>query len=70
MKIAADIARDAKIVAAFRDLTLAEYLSETLRPLVDLDLRKELLERSAEHRRLDSVLAEDREAGQEASARE
>jgi hypothetical protein len=49
VKIAADLAKDAKIVAAFRDLSLAEYLSETLRPLVAGDLKKELLERSAEH---------------------
>jgi hypothetical protein len=40
-KIDASIVRDAKIVAAYRDITLAEYLSELLRPLVARDLKAE-----------------------------
>ena len=40
-KIDAKIVRDAKIVAAYRDITLAEYLSELLRPLVARDLKGE-----------------------------
>lgn len=67
VKVAVDVARNAKIVAAFRELTLAEYLSESLRPVVERDLKKELLERSAEH--LPRV-EEEGEGGQEASASE
>lgn len=40
-KVDAQIVRDAKIVAAYRDITLAEYLSELLRPLVARDLKHE-----------------------------
>lgn len=52
VKIAIEVARDAKIVAACRQVTLADYLSETLRQCVALDLRKELVERSNEHVKL------------------
>jgi hypothetical protein len=40
VKIDAGIAYQAKIVAAYRDQTLAEYLSETLRPIVERDLQR------------------------------
>lgn len=36
-KVDAEVIRIAKTVAAFRGLTLAEYLSERLRPLVNED---------------------------------
>lgn len=39
VKIDAEIVRKVKIVAAYRDLSIAEYLSETLRPIVDQELR-------------------------------
>lgn len=58
VKIRGDVARDAKIVAAIRGLTLASYLTETLQPLVDRDLRKALQDRSSEHQKLDSETAE------------
>lgn len=54
VKIANDVARDARIVAACRQITLAEYLSESLRPCVSRDLRKELLDRSNEHQKLEA----------------
>jgi hypothetical protein len=38
VKLDAEVVRAAKIVAAFRDQSLAEYLSEKLRPLVLKDL--------------------------------
>ena len=41
VKLDADVAREAKMVAASRDQTLAEYLSELLRPLVRRDLESE-----------------------------
>jgi hypothetical protein len=40
VKIDADVARVAKIVASFKDISLAEYLTETLRPVVERDLRE------------------------------
>ena len=43
VKIDAEVARQAKIVAAFKDVSLAEFLSEALRPIVE----KELVEQSA-----------------------
>lgn len=39
VKIDADLVRDAKIVAAFEDKSLAEYLTVTLRPIIDRALR-------------------------------
>jgi hypothetical protein len=39
VKIDAEIVRKVKIVAAYRDLSIAEYLSETLRPIVERELR-------------------------------
>src|SRR4051794_38967859 len=44
VKLDADVVRNAKIVATFQDTTLAEYLSELLRPLVERDLAKHLRE--------------------------
>lgn len=37
VKIDAEVVRQAKVVAAFRGISLAEYLSETLRPTVARD---------------------------------
>ncbi len=45
-KIDAEVIRDAKIVAAYREITLAEYLSELIRPLVARDLDLEHAKRS------------------------
>jgi hypothetical protein len=39
-KLDADLVRKAKIVAAYRDVSLAEYLSEALRPIVESDHRE------------------------------
>ena len=39
VKIDAEVVRAAKIVAAHKDLSLAEYLSETLRPIVEAELK-------------------------------
>lgn len=39
-KIDAEVLRMAAIVAAYRDSSVAEYLSELLRPLVARDLRE------------------------------
>ena len=39
-KIDAEVLRMATIVAAYRDQSIAEYLSELLRPLVTRDLRE------------------------------
>lgn len=41
VKIDAEVAATAKMVAAGRDMSLAEYLSERLRPLVKDDLDAE-----------------------------
>lgn len=38
VKIDAEIARKAKIVAAHKELSLAEYVSEVLRPVVEREL--------------------------------
>jgi hypothetical protein len=40
VKIDAEVARLAKIVAAFEDKTVAEYLSESLRPIVERDVQR------------------------------
>jgi hypothetical protein len=40
-KIDAEVLRKARIVCAYRQMTLAEYLSEKLAPSVDADLRVE-----------------------------
>ena len=41
VKLDAEVARDAKIVAAYKDMSLAEYLSELIRPVVARDLESE-----------------------------
>lgn len=41
VKVDAEIARKAKIVAAYRDVSLAEYLSKALKDIVDADLKEE-----------------------------
>lgn len=38
VKLDKEVVRKARIVAAYRDITLAEYFSEKLAPLVDADL--------------------------------
>lgn len=40
VKIDADIVRKAKIVAAYKEVSLAQYLSEVLGPTVDRDLKE------------------------------
>lgn len=40
VKIEAEIARKAKTICSYRDGTVAEYLSNLLRPLVDRDFEK------------------------------
>lgn len=46
VKIDADVVAEAKMVAASQDITLAEYLSERLRPLVKADLVSEYARRN------------------------
>jgi hypothetical protein len=41
VKIDADVVRVAKIAAAYKDMSLAEYISERLRPLVAEDVDRE-----------------------------
>ena len=41
VKVDADVIRTAKIAAAYKGLSLAEYLSETLRPIVSRDVEHE-----------------------------
>jgi hypothetical protein len=41
VKIDAEVVRVAKIAAAYKDMSLAEYISERLRPLVALDVEQE-----------------------------
>jgi hypothetical protein len=40
VKIDTEVARLAKIVAAYKDVSLAEYISDTLRPIVEAHLRE------------------------------
>ena len=47
VKMDADVVAEAKMVAASRDQTLAEYLSELVRPLVRRDLQAETEKRLA-----------------------
>ena len=42
VKLDAEVARKAKMVAASQDKSLAEYISETLRPIVTRALEKTL----------------------------
>lgn len=48
VKIDADLARKAKIIAEMRDDTSAEYLSKLLRPLIERDWQKTLKEMAQE----------------------
>lgn len=48
VKLDAELVKNARVIAAFRELSLAEYLSEALRPIVQRDFRKEILERSGD----------------------
>ena len=52
-KIDKEVLRLARIVAAYRDITIAEYISERLRPLVQQDL--------ADHARLQAAAKGDLE---------
>lgn len=49
-KIDAAVLRDARLVAGYRGITIAEYLSEVLAPIVEKDLIKEQ-EKDMERRR-------------------
>jgi hypothetical protein len=42
VKLDAQVAKEAKMVAAARGITLAEYISEILRPIVHRDLQAEM----------------------------
>lgn len=44
-KIDAEVLADAKVVAAFRGVSVAEYLSDILRPAVSKDLDAEMAKR-------------------------
>jgi hypothetical protein len=46
VKVDVEVLRKAKIVAAIRDVTLAEYLSEVLRPVVERDHTKAIADES------------------------
>jgi hypothetical protein len=48
VKVGADVVRRAKIVAIDKNITLAEYLTETLRPTVDKDYAAALAKMSRE----------------------
>ena len=48
VKIDAEVVRVARIVAAYEETTLAEYLSERLRPLVQKDLEKHQRRRTSD----------------------
>jgi hypothetical protein len=41
VKVDAEVIRVAKIAAAYKGLSLAEYLSQTLRPIVSRDVENE-----------------------------
>jgi hypothetical protein len=44
VKLDADTARMAKAVAAFRDITLVEYLTSIVKPVVEADIAKHFKE--------------------------
>lgn len=46
VKVDADVVATAKMVAASREMTLAEYLSSTLAPIVQRDLESEYARRA------------------------
>jgi hypothetical protein len=45
VKMDKEVVAEAKMVASSRDQTLAEYLSELIRPLVQRDLAQEMMRR-------------------------
>jgi hypothetical protein len=45
VRLADDVAADAKVVASIRNVSMAEYLSDTLRPLLKRALTEELRKR-------------------------
>lgn len=48
VKVGADVIRKAKVVALGKNITLAEYLTERLRPLVDADYVAEVAKMAKE----------------------
>jgi hypothetical protein len=44
-KVDAQVVADAKVIAAFRGIPLAEYLTDVLRPIVKRDLEAEMAKR-------------------------
>jgi hypothetical protein len=46
VKMDADVVKDAKVVAALKGLSLAEYLTEVVRPVVAEEFEKELAKRA------------------------
>jgi hypothetical protein len=48
VKMGSDVVRKAKVVALNRNITLAEYLTERIRPLVDADYEQEVAKMSKE----------------------
>ena len=48
VKVDLETVRKAKIVAAFRDITLAEYLSEVLAPIVERDLSEAVAKQASQ----------------------
>ena len=54
VKLDSGVVKDAKVVAAWREVTMAEYLSEMLRPLVQRDLQQEMTKRLRSEKARDS----------------
>jgi hypothetical protein len=50
VKVGADVIKRAKIVALDKNITLAEYLTETLRPTVDKDYSQTLAKMAREEK--------------------
>jgi hypothetical protein len=48
VRIADDVAADAKLVASFLEISMAEYISDTLRPIVKKELQRQMRRRLAE----------------------
>lgn len=48
IRVADDVAADAKLVASFLGVSMAEYISDTLRPLVKEELQHQMRKRLAE----------------------
>lgn len=53
VKMDAEVVRIARIVAAYRGISLAEYISERLRPLADADLLRH--QRQQRHKDADTA---------------